>query len=469
MTDATLLSALDELVPAPCGFGDWDDVLLRANIRSVAPAVAPRRRRLTRRRGLVAAIVMALLVIFFASPALGLLLDLIGRTDVTFTGTTAPTRVKRSFFDMSLSAPRSMSPGTIASETRRIGVFRGVKGRRRVLYVAPTRAGGYCWEFEHDTGSCRSSRKPYVGHGGRGSFRAERIGVTWGLGQHRGGPLYVQEVSGDVIAAAAQTLWAEYADGTRQPIPFVWVSKPIDAGFFMLGVSAAHETVATRLVAVSARDGKGRLLSREAFQFQTRPAHPPVKTPPTFRLPPPLPAPTPPLQRGSAAGVTVTVGANHVAVFETSDTQLRKASWACFKFMRYHQAQPFETGWTAGARHGRDRIDLNGMPTPVDGCEIQGDYGHTWPDRNNSHSPVEIAFSARGRRYFENRAAARDLGVFIRTRRSHSLDATTRIHVSRSGAETTFTEMSSTGRRFFVTLRGDRIVRDNVRAFAYVR
>jgi hypothetical protein len=109
------------------------------------------------------------------------------------------------------------------------------------------------------------------------------------------------------------------------------------------------------------------------------------------------------------------------------------------------------------------------MPTPVDGCEIQGDYGHTWPDRNNSHSPIEVAFSERGRRYFEDRAAARDLGIFIRTRSRHSLAATARIHVRRRGAETTFTERSTTGRTFFVTLRGDRVVRHNVRAFAYLR
>jgi len=41
--------------------------------------------------------------------------------------------------------------------------------------------------------------------------------------------------------------------------------------------------------------------------------------------------------------------------------------------------------------------------------------------------------------------------------------------LSRDGAETTFTELSPTGRRFFVTLRGDRVVRDNVRAFTYLR
>jgi hypothetical protein len=146
---------------------------------------------------------------------------------------------------------------------------------------------------------------------------------------------------------------------------------------------------------------------------------------------------------------------------------MRRAAWGCFKFTRYHQADPAGLGYEAQARHG-NAIDLNGLRPPYDGCEIRATYGHTWPDRNGSHSAAEIAFTARGQRYFADRAAARDLALFIRTRKRHALDATARIEALRQGDRTTYVEHSSTGRRFFVTLRGDRVVGQNVRVFVFV-
>ena len=111
MSDALLFERLDELVDDCAGArGDWDDVLRRAE--NAARLTAPRRRlRRPSRRVLAWGVAVAsLLVIFFATPAFGLLRNWIGRKDVPFTGKTAPFVVKRNFADMSIGSPPGMAP-----------------------------------------------------------------------------------------------------------------------------------------------------------------------------------------------------------------------------------------------------------------------------------------------------------------------------------------------------------------------
>jgi hypothetical protein len=42
-------------------------------------------------------------------------------------------------------------------------------------------------------------------------------------------------------------------------------------------------------------------------------------------------------------------------------------------------------------------------------------YGLRWNDARGMHGAVEVAFTPLGRRYFDERAAAQDLALFIRT------------------------------------------------------
>jgi len=135
---------------------------------------------------------------------------------------------------------------------------------------------------------------------------------------------------------------------------------------------------------------------------------------------PRLPPPAPPLQKGEAEGVTVTAGRNGVAVFDTSNATAnvreliagRAANYACFSFMRYHRDAPAELGFSRTTRP-RVAIRTYGLSTPFDGCEIQGGYGHLLPDKLGSHSAIEIPFTGAGRRFFADRAAARDLALFL--------------------------------------------------------
>jgi hypothetical protein len=269
MNDAAIAVLLDELVPEPRdAFGDWQDVLLRAQIATAGSLVVTRvgPPQLTGRRALISALVVFLLVVLFATPAFGLLRDLIGRTDVPFTGKTAPAPVKRSFFDLSAGAAPGLSPEAIASQTRKVATFY-TGGKTIILYVAPNRKGGFCWDFSVAFGSCWSPDMRYNSPPADGDVNRALLVVSDDLGQHRGGPLYTREAGGTVIAPTAETILAEYEDGTSQRVPIIWVSHPIDAGFFFLGVPGAHERGGTRLAAIAAEDANGRVLSRLTFTY----------------------------------------------------------------------------------------------------------------------------------------------------------------------------------------------------------
>lgn len=134
------------------------------------------------------------------------------------------------------------------------------------------------------------------------------------------------------------------------------------------------------------------------------------------------------VQRGSADGVSVVVrGAEITADFRGLSPEKRRLlatrgriTLGCFKqvtiggkpdtagagaskpFTTVLRVRPFGPGSAARA--------------PFDGCTATGAYGHTWNDANGTHDAVEIPLTPRGRRYFSDRAAARDIAWLARAR-----------------------------------------------------
>src|SRR5205823_13524144 len=77
-----------------------------------------------------------------------------GRTTVEYERTQpAPAVVRRQFRDLGIGAPPSLAPQAVVGESRTVGVFRA-GGKRHVLWVAPTRPAGFCWEFSRASGGC---------------------------------------------------------------------------------------------------------------------------------------------------------------------------------------------------------------------------------------------------------------------------------------------------------------------------
>jgi hypothetical protein len=123
----------------------------------------------------------------------------------------------------------------------------------------------------------------------------------------------------------------------------------------------------------------------------------------------------------------------------------------------------------------------------LDACEIGASFGRNWLPRFDWHGLVEIPLTERGRRFFEERAAAIELGHFVRNgMRKRARAAMKRgapappaaslrdparpyIRVSAGGDRFTASLTASTGRRFFVEIERGRIARTNARRLAFIR
>jgi hypothetical protein len=161
-----------------------------------------------------------------------------------------------------------MAPGVLPHEARRICSV-SIDGKEHVLWVAPTKQGGFCQQWSDFFGGCRADRNDKF---------AKRIDVS-------GTP---DVLGGSFFQAAGARLELSYADGTKDEIPFVWVSAPIEAGFYLYRVPDAHRLPGHRPTAVSLLDDDGKVLAREPVLSS---AGPPLQV--EHRLPdyPPLSVP----------------------------------------------------------------------------------------------------------------------------------------------------------------------------------
>jgi hypothetical protein len=356
------------------------------------------------------------------------------------------------------------------------------------LLVVPTREGGFCYTME-TFGGCGAEPQQRAAH---------ILGATWELANPFGSIIRV--VGGWVLDARATSVQVQYKDGTHDTTPLLYVSKPIDAGFFIFGVPSEHLTATARVKSVVALDKDGHVLARESAPPSHRrpaiPAHEGNPPPVPLRLPPPAR----PLQRGNGNGVSVIAGANGVAVFDTRGISpharalMGSVSYGCFRLTHEFGALDVKGLDIAGTLAPTAKMRFDGVGVPFDGCQMTGSYGHRWPDRNGGHAPVEIPLTPAGRRFFVDRAVARDLSLFVQLKRVRQVRAETgaalrgdltryrirlvaspnaslatgRIGYALSASGVTFVERSPTGRRFFVSVKDGKIAGSNVKPYASV-
>jgi hypothetical protein len=496
MTDLLEL-AVNDLVPTFAEEQpDWADVLARSTRSSRRRPMPPWRRHPRRTVALALGLVWIALL---ATPAFGVqgyVLHLLGRKDVSFTHSPpAPNVVKKQFLDLPIGAPAQWATPVQAAKARTVTTFT-VAGHPRKLWVAPTTKGGYCYTFELSFGGCRQTRTDRA---------MALLGVTWQGGSPRHGvnQSIVTRVGGDITAPAAAKITARYADGTTADIPFVWVSAPIAAGFFSYDIPTAHWNKQQRLLALTLYSKSGRQLGRQAFEYTARPA--PLRVPtlpsgiggPKQRVLPTSPdvAPSAPRQHGAADGFRVLVGHNGSVQFtQIGETPILKelvgksAGFNCFRLTKEFGIFTVRGLGQDGRFAPKVGFKLGGVGTPVDGCEVQASIGRTWPDRLGSHAAVEIPLSTAGRAYFADRIAARDLALFVRSRRMHQLRrepaAQAKVDILRAYGKplthssikiavvdpTTlqFSEKSGSGKTFAVTIRNGRISKQNLKPYGFV-
>lgn len=216
MIDVRLAALVD-----PTDDSGWEEVVKRADELRERPRPRP---------ALAIAAALALSVVL-ATPAVGLR----GRIVHLFAGAApAPQRIEKSFAALGGTAP-PLGPGVEADRAVRVLERPVGAGVQAVLWVAPTADGGFCSALE------------LTGLGGAGAeclrLHEDRLSVDVSLhgpASTEGalsGPVLIDGFTGD---ERADSLILRFEDGGSRRIPLVWVSAPVDTGFFVYGVPERH-------------------------------------------------------------------------------------------------------------------------------------------------------------------------------------------------------------------------------------
>jgi hypothetical protein len=207
------------------------------------------------------------------------------------------------------------------------------------------------------------------------------------------------------------------------------------------------------------------------------------------------------VQTASAKGIGVRVFSRGVIRFDTRalDDRLkrvvpRELSWHCFR-LRKGVPEGWGGGYGSIPRNGIKSVAVVGhlphgrrrhvaLRPPFDACELGTGFGRNWLRRFAFHGMLEIALTRRGTRYFEERAAARELGHFVRTGRRQAARKRMRaggpapaaeelydrarpyIAVASGGDRFRASLRASTGRWFFVEIVRGRVHRTNAKRLA---
>ena len=198
-----------------------------------------------RRRALVTVLAAAALVaaIVAATPAWALVRQVLP----FWNRPTAPQSVQVQFSSLNLGAPPGMNPRAVSGETREVGEF-SFGGSTRTLWVAPAKNGGFCslW-LPGGGGGCSTSGRPLS------TGALLRLGVP-------------EWINGDAITPTVSDVVIRFSDGGAVHPRIVWVSAPIDAGFFAYDVPAGEQTAQRHVTAVDAYDRQGALVKHQTFR-----------------------------------------------------------------------------------------------------------------------------------------------------------------------------------------------------------
>jgi hypothetical protein len=194
--------------------------------------------------GLGIALAIAFGTVLLATPAFGLR----GQIFHLF-GEEKPAPVGKDLAGMDVGAPPGMAPNVIAGETREVMEVLLSTGKKWVIWVAPTRAGGFCMP----SGCDRDRSLPFA----PGLTIPGPISPS---GEILAPPVIFQ---GDTLIHGASAVEIQFEDGESARAHVVWVSAPIDAGFFVYELPEAHWKAGHRPVALVLEDVNGNVLARD--------------------------------------------------------------------------------------------------------------------------------------------------------------------------------------------------------------
>jgi hypothetical protein len=164
-------------------------------------------------------------------------------------------RVVKNFAVLDQGAPPGMATDVIPNETRKVATFGD-----DTLWVAPTSQGGFCTDLGGEGGCDRLGTVPL-----NVSLAVERSGPSPLSDKSFGGIPVVDQLSGYVNARWADALEIRFEDGDVLKPRVIWVSKPIEAGFFVQRIPLAHRQAGHLISAVVALDRDGKLITSESL------------------------------------------------------------------------------------------------------------------------------------------------------------------------------------------------------------
>jgi hypothetical protein len=209
---------------------DWADVVRRS-------------RRHRARRVAWVAVTVAIVV---AAPALAIAGGVIDFSSAP----TVPAPVRVDFGKLDAIDPLS-GPGAITGETRDVYTFK-TSGGPYELMVAPAR-DGWCY------GLAPEGRRPL-------DIACPRVGGPMDVGHSLSPPTAGPDlIEGSIHNCSVHRIVMTFEDGSTTDLPFVSVSAPIDADFFVYELTPAHEARGVRPSTVTAFDGSGAIVGSGWF------------------------------------------------------------------------------------------------------------------------------------------------------------------------------------------------------------
>jgi hypothetical protein len=154
----------------------------------------------------------------------------------------APLGPKSAFRAFTKMPRHGVAPVVLTARARQVAIVHW--NGKRLLLVAPISGGGFCASLS--------------GHYGGSSCGQHRGAVNPGLVGDASGPI---ALNGTITNPRTARMELRYEDGSRTTIPFVWVSAPIRAGFFVFPLSHAHRRLGHRPLSMSLYAADGTRLS----------------------------------------------------------------------------------------------------------------------------------------------------------------------------------------------------------------
>ena len=188
-------------------------------------------------------------------------------------GPRAPERIAKSFAALNEGVPPRLQSGVVATEARKVLEAPVGSNETAILWLAPVRQGGFCTIIELDgPGGARR------GGGGECTPLLDELSLDSSLHGHvspdgviLSGPVLLH---GWVGLSKADSLEVGFEDGSTAVIPLVWVSKPVDTGFFVYSVPPLHWQVGHLPTRLSVRDATGNeIADRDVSGIDLRKAH----------------------------------------------------------------------------------------------------------------------------------------------------------------------------------------------------